>query len=40
MREHNGNKLGQFFLILVNGQGVAWKGNQSVGQVDETVEGF
>lgn len=40
MHEDPQHKLGQFFLFLVNGRGAAWKGNQSVGQVDETAEGF
>ena len=40
MQEDQENKVEQYFLFLVNGRGVAWKGNQSVGQVDETVEGF
>ena len=40
MQEDQKNEVELYFLILVNGRGVAWKGNQSVGQVDETVEGF
>ena len=40
MQEDQENKVEQYFLFLVNGRGLAWKGNQSVGQVDETVEGF
>ena len=40
MQEDQKNEVELYFLILVNGRGVAWKGDQSVGQVDETVEGF
>ena len=40
MQEDQENKVEQYFLFLANGRGMAWKGNQSVGQVDETVEGF
>ena len=29
-----------YFLFLLVGYGVVWKGNQAVGQVDETAEGF
>ena len=29
-----------FFLLLEEGGGLAWKGNQAVGQVDEAAEGF
>ena len=40
MQEDQKNEMELYFLFLVNGRGLAWKGNQSVGQVDETVEGF
>ena len=40
MHEEPRDKQGQFFLFLINGRGAAWKGNESVGQMDETAEGF
>ena len=40
MQEYRENEVVLYFLFLLNGRGLAWKGNQSVGQVDETVEGF
>ena len=40
MREDQRNKSGLYFLILADGQGVAWKGNQSAGQVVKAAEGF
>ena len=39
MREHFRNEV-RLFLILLNGRGAAWKGNQAGRQVDETAEGF
>ena len=35
-----GNAPPLFFLLLIEGNGMAWKGNQAVGQVSETAEGF
>ena len=40
MREDQRNKSGLYFLILADGRGVAWKGNQSAGQVVKAAEGF
>ena len=40
MREGQKNKSGSYFLVLADGWGAVWKGNQSVGQVDETAQGF
>ena len=40
MIEDRGNEMPSFFLFLVEGKGLAWKGNQAVGQVDEAAEGF
>ena len=41
MREDQKNKLGLYFLVLGNGQGVAWKGNQDTvegSDIDEAIE--
>ncbi len=40
MIEDRGNEMSSFFLYLLAGGGLAWKGNQAVGQVDEAAEGF
>ena len=40
MTEDRGNEMPSFFLLLEEGEGLAWKGNQAVGQVDEAAEGF
>ena len=40
MSEDRGNEMPSFFLYLLAGGGLAWKGNQAVGQVDEAAEGF
>ena len=39
-RRDQGNDLPLFFLLLIEGQGMAWKGNQAVGQIGEIEEGF
>ena len=39
-RRGQGNTPPFHFLLLFKGYGLVWKGNQAVGQVDETVEGF
>ena len=39
-RRGQGNTPPFYFLLLFGGYGVVWKGNQAVGQVDETAEGF
>ena len=39
-RRGQGNDLPLFFLLLIEGNGMVWKGNQAVGQVSETAEGF
>ena len=39
-RRGQGNTPPFYFLLLLGGYGVVWKGNQAVGQVDETAEGF
>ena len=39
-RRGQGNDLPLFFLFLLEGQGMAWKGNQAVGQIGEIEEGF
>ena len=40
MTENRRNEMSSFFLLLEEGEGLAWKGNQAVGQVDEAAEGF
>ena len=40
MREDQRNARSLFFLYLVAGYGLVWKGSEAVGQVDETAEGF
>ena len=40
MRENQRNARSLFFLYLVAGYGLVWKGSEAVGQVDETTEGF
>ena len=40
MYEDRGYDLPLFFLILGEGRGMVWKGNQAGGQVNEMVEGF
>ena len=39
-RRGQGNTPPFYFLLLFGGYGVVWKGNQAVGKVDETAEGF
>ena len=39
-RKGQGNAPPLSFLFLMDGYGVVWKGNQAVGQVSETAEGF
>ncbi len=39
-RRGQGNTPPFHFLLLLGGYGLVWKGNQAVGQVDETAEGF
>ena len=39
-RRGQGNTPPFHFLLLFGGYGLVWKGNQAVGQVDETAEGF
>ena len=39
-RRGQGNTPPLFFLLLIEGNGMVWKGNQAVGQVSETAEGF
>lgn len=39
MNEWRGKSLPLWFLLLSEGEGIVWKGNQG-GQVDETAEGF
>ena len=40
MRERWEDNLNRFFLILLQGVGMVWKGSKAVGQFDETAEGF
>ncbi|MCY3868819.1 MAG: AAA family ATPase [Gemmatimonadetes bacterium] len=40
MREDQRNAQSLFFLYLMAGYGLVWKGSEAVGQVDETAEGF
>ena len=39
-RRGQGNDLPLFFLFLIEGQGMVWKGNQAVSQIGEIEEGF
>ena len=39
-RRGQGNVPPLYFLVLIGGSGVVWKGSQAVGQVGETAEGF
>lgn len=40
MFEDRGNISSSLFLFLFDGHGVAWKGNQAVGELGETAKGF